>query len=249
MRRAVELAPQAYRFWLELGRMYEQTGENTLATDCYTKSLVTEPPLADLVFFKETKPRSNALERWQATLPSPEPSIYTQGWEAFSTGNFEESAVLFEQIASWRSTDVYLGLGLSYLHTDRLDEAKIALQKASFLSGENVRLSLRAHLGLHQVAVAQNDQQMAIQEGDVVLQIIEATTASGLGGINLNRVARMYFRRDALSPELLPGFIPIYGTQEVVAGLDQMGEFFEQNGQEHDVDRIEALKILAAPQY
>jgi hypothetical protein len=99
MERAAKLSPQMAAYAWNLGKFYEESGNNEPALTAYRKALDLKPVWGELPFWSETPLRRAALAGWVPGNPdhTAEGTLWQRAREQIAAGHLDEAARLLAQ--------------------------------------------------------------------------------------------------------------------------------------------------------
>jgi|GEM_PF-759687 len=227
MRRAVQLAPLAADFQINLGLYAEATGNTEEAQAAYTAALAYKPQLASAYFFTETSLR-------QAIIPPPAtmPPRTEAEWIAIWQGNREQP-------------EIYMGLAEAARARGDLELARRYLGAALWVQSLADRTT--ATLMLADVLREQGKTEEAIAIYQAVLNAHLRYSSLGPGTAGQNQYAAFVFQRRAFAEDMAPQLLRLDFTAELARRLWPLVQLYEQTGQLDLAAEVSAHLVAADP--
>lgn len=216
VRQAIELAPAAPNYVIQLGSYYEQLGSGADAVRLYETAIELNPSLTTDLFWEQSELRREfvADHRSEAASTSPFSSL-GRGESAYQQGRYREAVAYFESTLATHPANkkAYTGLGLAYLALGEEEAAIHNLQVAIFLGDSKV-----PHLALGRLAYERGDLAEAIAEFETGL--IQPLYSDFYGpGV---------YRREGIYQSRLPQLPHMGLTPTLVDDYLQLAEMYEE---------------------
>jgi putative inorganic carbon (HCO3(-)) transporter len=216
LREAMELAPLAARYPLQLGSYYEQLGSEASATGCYEQAIDLAPSLIDDLFWDGSEWREGFIRPYrEGATGGGASSSPSSGELALQEGRYQEAAEYFESVLSTHpgNAAARTRLGLAYLALGDADAGTHHLQVAIFLGS-----GTEAHLALGRLAYQRGDLAEAIEEFEAAL--IQPLYADYYGpGV---------YRREGIYQGSLPQLPHLGLTDTLAEEYLQLAEMYEE---------------------
>jgi tetratricopeptide (TPR) repeat protein len=216
VRQAIELAPAAPDYVIQLGSYYERLGSGADAVRLYETAIELNPSLTTDLFWEESELRQEFIadHRSEATSASPFSSL-GRGELAYQEGQYREAVAYFESVLATHPANkkAHTGLGLAYLALGEEEAAIHSLQVAIFLGDSRV-----PHLALGRLAYERGDLAEAIAEFETGL--IQPLYSDFYGpGV---------YRREGIYQSRLPQLTHMGLTATLVDDYLQLAEMYEE---------------------
>jgi tetratricopeptide (TPR) repeat protein len=211
MRLAIQHAPQAALFHLNLGFYAEALGNNEEAQAAYTAALSYKPQWASAQFWRLTPLRQTVL-----LTPTPQPQRAEAEWIALWQSNREQP-------------EIYTGLAEAARERGDWELARRYLSTALWVQSLADRTS--ATLLLADVLREQGETEQAIEIYQAVLNAYENDTSLGPGTAGQNQYAAFVFQRRAFPQDLAPQLIRLDFTTNTARRLWPLVQLYEQSNQ------------------
>ncbi|TKJ31131.1 MAG: hypothetical protein CEE40_02420 [Chloroflexi bacterium B3_Chlor] len=216
VRQAIELAPAAPDYVIQLGSYYEQLGSDVDAVRLYETAIELSPSLITDLFWEESELRQEFIAdcRSKAASSSPSSSL-ARGELAYQEGRYREAIAYFESVLETHPGNkrAHTGLGLAYLALGDGETGTYSLRVAIFLGD-----SREPHLALG---------RLAYERGDLAQAIAEFET-----GLTQPLYSDFYgpavYRREGIYQSRLPQLPDVGLTATLVDDYMQLAEMYEE---------------------
>ncbi|NIQ82572.1 MAG: tetratricopeptide repeat protein [Anaerolineae bacterium] len=218
VRRAIELAPAAPDYVIQLGSYYEQLGYDADAVQLYETATKLSPSLLSDLFWQESRLRQEFIADQRSKVMSASPSTTLgQGQTAYREGRYKEAVAFFESAVATNpgNKTAHRGLGLAYLALGEEEAAIQNLQIAIFLGD-----SREPHLALGRLAYDRGDLARAISEFETGLVQPLYSDFYGPG----------VYRREGIYQSRLPQLPQMGLTATLVDDYLQLAHMYEEAG-------------------
>ena len=216
VREAIDLAPAAPEYAIQLGSYYEQLGSDADAVRLYETAIELDPSLITDLFWDESGLRQEFIADHRSRAASASASsALGRGQIAYEEGRYREAAAYFESVLSTHPDNkkARTGLGLAYLALGKEEAAIYNLHVAVFLGD-----SREPHLALGRLAYEQGDLTEAIAEFETGL--IQPLYSDFYGpGV---------YRREGIYQSRLPQLPHMGLTATLVDDYLQLAEMYEE---------------------
>ena len=216
VRRAIELAPAAPDYVIQLGSYYEQLGYDAEAVQLYETAIELRPSLLTDLFWQESRLRQEFIADQRSKVMSGSPSSSLgRGQTAYREGRYEEAVAFFDSVLATHPSNktAHRGLGLAYLALGEEEAAIQNLQVAIFLGD-----SREPHLALGRLAYDRGDLAQAISEFETAL--IQPLYSDFYGPA--------VYRREGIYQSRLPQLPQMGLTPTVVDDYLQLADMYEE---------------------
>ena len=234
---AIELAPAAPDYGIQLGSYYEQLGSDADAVQLYETAIGLDPSLIDDLFWQGSDLRQDFIADHRSKAISAElSSPLGRGEIAYDEGRYGEAAAYFESVLSTYpgNKKARTGLGLAYLALGKEDAAIHNLRVAIFLGD-----SREPHLALGRLANERGDLAEAIAEFENGL--IQPLYSDFYGpGV---------YRREGIYQSRLPQLPHLGFTEALVDDYLQLARMYEEAGAADHARAIYLMILEQLPQY
>ena len=237
MEKAVDLAPRNSTFNLNLGWMYEQTGNPDAAQSAYQQAIFMDPWLIETITDKRIIGQRIDTDRLIQTIMRyrswSNPAV---GWSEFTKGRYEDAEYYFKLAikVNPRNTAAYSGLALIYLKSNDLSNAERMAKLALLINGS----SPKAHLAAGQVSFEKGDERQAMVHFMQMFNLMSTYNGS------FAYYESTYFRT-SLPFDLAPQVIQTLVSDEMIEVLERLMEYLEELGEEQDAQDIRDWIIQA----
>jgi O-antigen ligase/Tfp pilus assembly protein PilF len=254
LNQATVLAKWEDLFWLNLGFLFEETGQNDLSVDAYKASLSFRPENITSAFWESTSIRQFVKEEKQEDfyenpdLTEIEGRI-EQARNALLRGDIKEAEDLFiaTQEKQPHFSLPYLGLGELAIAQGDLDSAdrylKVALSMQSLTYDDKVW----PLLAWAQVGLMQGEEEDAFERFRLLYEMVTEYPIAGWGRKGRTEYAWIVFRRTGLPLDVLPQVIRIDLTPELATGLLPLIEMYEEQGEFEAAEQVRDTLMAAIP--
>lgn len=237
IREAIELAPAAPDYAIQLGSYYEQLGSRADAVRLYETAITIDPSLITDLFWQGSELRHDFIADHRSEASSAQPSSsLQQGQTAYDEGRYGEAAAYFETILSTHrgNAKAHTGLGLAYLALGKEDAAIHSFRVAIFLGDRK-----EPHLALGRAANERGDLAEAIAEFENGL--IQPLYSDFYGpGV---------YRREGIYQSRLPQLPHLGLTEALVDDYLELARMYEQAGATDHAQAIYLMILELVPQY
>ncbi|HJX38119.1 MAG TPA: tetratricopeptide repeat protein, partial [Anaerolineae bacterium] len=216
VREAIDLAPAAPKYAIQLGTYYEQLGSDADAVRLYETAIELDPSLITDLFWDESGLRQEFIADHRSRAASASASsALGRGEIAYEERRYREAAAYFESVLLTHpdNKEARTGLGLAYVALGKEEAGIHNLQVAIFLGD-----STEPHLALGRLAYEQGDLTEAIAEFQTGL--IQPLYSDFYGpGV---------YRREGIYQSRLPQLPQLGLTATLVDGYLQLAEMYEK---------------------
>jgi putative inorganic carbon (HCO3(-)) transporter len=237
IREAIELAPAAPDYAIQLGSYYEQLGSRADAVRLYETAITIDPSLIADLFWQGSELRHDFIADHRSEASSAQPSSsLQQGQTAYDEGRYGEAAAYFETILSTHrgNAKAHTGLGLAYLALGKEDAAIHSFRVAIFLGDRK-----EPHLALGRAANERGDLAEAIAEFENGL--IQPLYSDFYGpGV---------YRREGIYQSRLPQLPHLGLTEALVDDYLELARMYEQAGATDHAQALYLMILELVPQY
>jgi putative inorganic carbon (HCO3(-)) transporter len=227
VRRAMELAPAAPDYALQLGTYYEQLGSDASASRLYAQAIELDRSLTSDLFWEESDLRQQFLASYLHDNSASAPTPPSPGEIAYEEGRYSDAVEYYEGVLSTQPSNktALTRLGLAYLALGNDEDATRNLQLAIFLGATR-----EPHLALGRRAYDKGDLPQAIAEFEAGLNQPLYSDFYGPGvyrreGIYQSRLPQL--PRLGLTPTLVEDYLQLAEMYEEADALDQAEAIYQ----------------------
>jgi putative inorganic carbon (HCO3(-)) transporter len=237
IREAIELAPAAPDYVIQLGSYYEQLGSHSDAVRLYETALGLDSALITDLFWQGSELRQGLIaDHRSEAIDAESSSPLRRGQMAYDEGRYGEAAAYFESVLSTHrgSAKAHTGLGLAYLALGKEDASVHNLRVAIFLGD-----SREPHLALGRASSERGDLAEAIAEFETGL--IQPLYSDFYGpGV---------YRREGVYQSRLPQLPHLGFTEALVDDYLELAGMYEEAGAADHARAIYLMLLERVPQY
>jgi tetratricopeptide (TPR) repeat protein/O-antigen ligase len=237
MEKAVDLAPRNSTFTMNLGWMYEQTGNADAAQAAYRQAILVDPWLIGTTAYRriigQRIDSSKLIQEVQRYRSWSNPGV---GRSELTKGHYKDAENLFNLSirVNPRNVDSYSGLALVYLKSNDLSNAERMAKLALLINAS----SSRAHLVAGQVAFEKGDERQAMIHFMEMFHLLSTHNSS------FEYYESTYFRA-SLPFDIAPQVIQTHISDEMIEELERLTTHLEELGEEQDAQGIRDWIIQA----
>jgi O-antigen ligase/Tfp pilus assembly protein PilF len=232
MSKASELAPQEATFSLNLGTYLEELGRDEDALAAYRSTLELRPRWANAYFWRSTPLRQQAFESWMATRPESEPT----------------SALALEKAIRQRPDRAgpRVDWAVELIEEQRYTDARRELETALLIGDLEPDVKVRARFLQAELDYREGDIDAAIASAEDALRQVKSRSIFGPGTYGHGQYAWGIFYRMGLAADMLPQLMTISYTDDVVARLMLLVEWYREINDPAAADAlVQTLKVVS----
>jgi tetratricopeptide (TPR) repeat protein len=231
MEKAVDLAPRNSTFAMNLGLLYEQTGNTGAAQSAYRQAILMDPWLIGTITKNMNVEKILAIDELADEIESSDTrsDFSWRGWRALSDGRIDDAKNYFASalLANPRNVAAYSGLALVYLKSNDLSNAERMAKLALLINTS----SPRAHLAAGRVALEMGNEVSAMDHFMQMFSLI--STHNGSSAYYESTYFRTYLPFD-LVPQMHQALV----SDEILEALELLVNHLEEFGEEDDAQEI-----------
>ena len=233
MEKAADLAPRNSTIAMNLGWMYEQTGNTGAAQSAYRQSILMDPWLIGTITVKRLIGTDKLIQEIMRYRSWSNPAV---GWSELTKGHYKDAEYYFKLAieVNPRNTAAYSGLALTYLKSNDLSNAERMSKLALLINAS----SPRAHLAAGQVSLEKGDERQAMVHFMQMFNLLRTHNGS------FPYYESTYFRT-SLPFDFAPQVIQTLISDEMIEELERLTEYLEELGVEQDAQDIRDWILLA----
>ena len=226
MEKAVDLAPRNSTFAMNLGLMYEQTGNTGAAQSAYRQAILMDPWLIGTITDKRLIGTDTLIQEIMRYRSWSNPAV---GWSELTKGHYKDAEYYFKLAieVNPRNTAAYSGLALVYLKSTDLSNAERMAKLALLINTS----SPRAHLAAGLVALEMGNEVSAMDHFMQMFSLISTHNGSS------SYYESTYFRT-YLPFDLVPQMHQALVSEEILEALELLMDHLEEFGEENDAHEI-----------
>jgi tetratricopeptide (TPR) repeat protein len=238
MRKAAEIAPGLYVFWLNLGIFEEGFQHLTEAQDAYFKALNRNPAIANTTFWDQSPFRKTMLSDWyqaqsEGITTSPSQDSLSKARKAIEAENYDEAEALL--LTKWQEDDqnieVYNVLAELYAARDDSASAQQYLNIAQWVQLYTNEQKVLPLLRLAEVELSMGYEESAYTRFRQAYHAMTEQSIFGWASWNWNPYALFVYQRRTFPVDVLPGLTIFKLTPELAGRFEPLITLYESRGE------------------